>query len=598
VIRSHRIRPNETSRVPRRWIVLDTEAEQVQTLTEKTQTFRLAVTSFDRTDTDDHHPIETQWRTHRSPVELWCYIVNHTRRRSRTVVVAHNMAYDLRISDAFTILPQLGWTMTRLAIHERAVNASFRRGDRTLVLADSMSWLPMSLERIGALVDLDKVDLPAFTDSDDEWERRCRRDVEILRAAYLSLVEWVKADDLGNWQKTGAGMAWANWRHRHYSHTVYVHDDERAQAAEVEANYAGRCEAWRHGELDGRAWTEWDLPLAYPRVALDVAVPVNFQGVMTGTSWDKYVRAMSTRRLLVKATVATDVPCLPASQDGRILWPVGKLSGYWWDTELRLAEAEGATIEPTGAYVYTAQPALSEWASWIIEAIESPDSQLTQIQRAAVKVWARALIGRFATRYTVWEDNGPAIDPGVGIHDIADITRDKVGQVLTFGSQSWVGWESTYGQDACVGVMGVIMAEARVRLWQLMRVAGLDHVAYVDTDSIVTDAVGSSRLASHIEAGGGWGLRVKDRWRKLTVLGPRQLVVEGHQRVAGIPKTAELHPSGQWVGETWEGLTAALRAGRPDRVIIRPASWNVRGVDNRRGHLADGSTYALPSTQA
>jgi len=578
--------------------MLDTEAVEEKTIDERVQTFRLAVTSFDRSDTDSRKWIETQWATHRSPEQLWSYVVNHTRRRSRTVVVAHNMAYDLRISDAFRLLPSFGFTMVRLSIHQRAVSATFRRGDRTIILCDSMSWLPMGLDKVGALVALDKLDLPAFTDSDDEWERRCRRDVEILRTAYLGLVKWVEDADLGNWQKTGAGMAWANWRHRHYTDTVYVHDDEAAQAAEVAANYTGRCEAWRHGRLDGSSWTEWDLPLAYPRIALDTAVPVNLQGKMSGGKWDRYAKAAQTRRLLIRATVDTTAPVLPVRHDDRILWPIGRLSGWWWDVELQGAVDAGATVTPTGAYVYTARRALAEWARWVIHAVEGNDPTVTELQRVVIKNWARALIGRFATRYTVWEPNGRAIEPGVGTHPIHDLGRGTTGRVLTLGDESWVGWDENYGADAVVGIMGTIMAEARVRLWELMNVAGLDHVAYVDTDSLVVDREGSARLHEYTAAGFGWGLRVKDRWRRLTVLGPRQLIVEGGQRISGLPRGAQLHHSGKWVGETWEGLETSLSHGRADRVIIRPAAWSIKGTDHRRVHRDDGSTYARELSQA
>lgn len=593
MIRAHNIKANETSRVPRRWVFLDTEAQEKVTERERVQTFRLAVTAFDRSDTDTLKPIATQWQTHESPTQLWSYIANHTRRRSRTVVVAHNLAYDLRISDAFTCLAAEGFTMSRLAVHQRAVSASFRRGDRTLLLVDSMSWLPMALDKVGALVALDKMPLPAFTDCDDAWERRCRRDVEILRTAYLGLVEWVRSSDLGNWQKTAAGMAWANWRHCHYTHTVTVHDDERAQEVESQSAYTGRCEAWRHGEHTGEKWVEWDLPLAYPRIAQAVKIPTNLQGTVTRGDWPTYLRMIRNRRALIRADVSTELPTLPVRQGDRTLWPVGQFEGWWWDCELVNAAEHGAEIRPRCAYIYTARDALREWAEWIIHAVESPTSGLSSLQRAAVKTWARALIGRFATRFTTWEPQGRAIDPGVGVHPIADLGLNRVGKVLTIGDEQWVGWDESFGTDACVSIMAAIMAECRVRLWQLMTTAGLDNVAYVDTDSLIVNAEGSNRLRALVANGGGWGLRVKARYRHLTVLGPRQLIVEHRPRVAGIPKGAELHPSNVWIGETWEGLDTALSRGRQNQVVIRPGVWRLKGRDNRRTHLPNGLTAPL-----
>ena len=37
--------------------------------------------------------------------ELWEWIDQRCQKRARTVLVAHNLAYDLRISDAFGWLP-------------------------------------------------------------------------------------------------------------------------------------------------------------------------------------------------------------------------------------------------------------------------------------------------------------------------------------------------------------------------------------------------------------------------------------------------------------------------------------------------------------
>jgi hypothetical protein len=593
VIVDHWIRANHTTRVPRRWVCLDTEADQHDVPGGTAQTWRLGVTSFDRCDTDDHHWIGTQWQTHTDPGELWRYIDAKTRRRARTVVIAHNLGYDLRISRALDHLPALGWSIHRFSVHDRSVSLTLRRDGRSLILADSMAWLPMSLERVGGLVGAAKTPLPGWDADASEWEQRCRRDVEILRAAVLDLVRWVESGDLGNWQKTGAGQAWSHWRHAHYTHRVLVHSDDEARAAEVASMASARCEAWRHGTLRGEWWEEWDLPLAYPAAALDLDLPVALHAMRHDPPWSWVVKAAGVRRALIEASVTTDTPTLPVVAEGRTLWPVGTFTGTWWDTELLLAKDHGATITPTRAWSYRRAPALASWAAWIIAAATDPTVTGSHVRMAAAKHMARALIGKFAVRWTPWEEWGEMPFDADPFEQVYDAENDRTGRVLTLGSQSWVGWQRRYGADALPAITSAVMAEVRIRLWSLMNTAGLANVAYVDTDSLIVNRTGAAALRELVDAGGGWGVRLKQRHRRLTVLGPRQLITDEATRIAGVPKAATWATGATMRGELWESVEAAIKNGRTGEVVIRPATWRIQGTDRRRVHLGGGRTGAV-----
>lgn len=593
MIVDHYISPNHTTRVPRRWLWLDSEAHSTDTATGSTQTWRLAVTCFDRCDTDDHHWIEPQWETHKTPEDLWSYVDAKTRRRSRTVVVGHNIGYDLRITRALTVLPALGWTVHRLAVHERSISLTLRREGRTLILADSMAWLPMSLAKIGGLIGERKLELPGWDDGAAEWEARCRQDVSILREAMRDLLAWIESGDLGNWQKTGAGQAWSHWRHAHYTHRVLVHSDERAREAEVAAMHTARCEAWRHGSLAGSWWEEWDLPLAYPAAARDVLLPTALRAYRTRPPWSWVARAAKTRRVLVRAVVRTQTPTLPVHDDGRTLWPTGCFVGTWWDSELALAIEHGAKVEPLNAWTYLATPALASWADWVIAAASDPTVTGSHVRMAAAKHMARALIGKFAVRWTPWEEWAEIPYDAAPLEQVIDGDTGAVGKLLTIGTLSWVGWQRRYGADALPAITGAVMAEVRIRLWRTMVAAGLDNVAYVDTDSVMVNRRGAANLRAWTEAGNGWGLRRKDTHHRVHVLGPRQLIVDDDTRIAGVPKAATWATRQTMTGQVWEGVESALSHGRTDSVVLRAAEWKIRGADRRREHLARGKTAAL-----
>ncbi|HEY1198765.1 MAG TPA: hypothetical protein VGG32_08585 [Thermoplasmata archaeon] len=591
MIPAHKIRPNETSRLPRRFVILDTEAVE-EGETQRTQTWRLAVTAYTHADNRRRDWSPFVYRYHRTPDELWDYVESVTRRRRRCVVVAHNLAYDLRIARAFHDLPRRGWSLASMGLHDRSLTVTFRREDRSLVFVDSRSWWPTSVEGLGLLQGLPKLDLPGFDEPDEVWRRRCQRDVEILASAVLTLLRWLEDRDLGNWQRTGAGLAWSNWRHAHYTHEVICHGDAELQGFEESSTYTGRCEAWRWGEIKGGPFIEWDLPLAYARVCLDTELPVRLGRHVTSPPIGYVLPPRPGRRCLVRARVHQTEPVLPTHYRDRTIWPVGTIEGWWWDLELAEALAEGAQVTPIEAWTYPAEPALADWARWVVDTVDGRDPDVSPVCRLAVKHWSRALIGRFSSRYRDWQPFAPSIRDTVETAAWIDLDEQTKGWRLTLGRETFLAMGETYGMDAFPAVQAVVMAEARRRLWRIMRAAGLEHVVYVDTDSAITDRIGSARLRYLVDHGELWGLRAKRHWTDLTVVGPRQLVLDDLPRFAGIPYGARRRANGDLVGDRWEGFEESLRRGRADRVTISATKFHPKGTDRRRTHRPGGRTEA------
>lgn len=590
MIQSHYIKPNDTTRVPQRFIYLDTESiTHAEGITD-VQTWRCGVTAFDGWDDHKKEAKDVEWDRWTNPDDLWNSVSKRCRRRCRTVLVAHNLAFDLRISRAFYLLPALGWSISRLGLHEKAMSVTWKREDgATLVCIDSLSWLPMGLDKIAQTIGTQKEPLPA-NDSLEGWWERCEQDVRILRDACRQLWSMVTKMGLGNWQRTGAGMSWANWRHLHYTHRVVVHDDPEARKAEIAASYTGRCEAWQWGRFVGGPYTEWDLPLAYPRVARDNWVPVALLGRYSTPKLSSIFPLSDGQAWLCKATVNLIDPILPVQSGEGFHWPIGEVSGWYWDVELNAAREAGAEIVLEAAYRYRTQPALRDWATWVIGVAEGTEPGFTSIQRAAIKHWGRALIGRFAVKYRTWDYWGEGCNGEVGLNTIIDRETGESTEVLLLGGESYIASDELYGADACPFIQGYIQAVARVRLWEIIRTAGAKEVVYLDTDSVITTPLGSKRLRAATRAGDLYGLRPKRVIQAMTIYGPRQLVIDGANRLAGIPSGATHVEALKYTGQRWEGVEAALGANRADSVVLTPVTWKVSGVDRRRTHLINGLT--------
>lgn len=586
--RAHYVAHNAVTRVPRSYIYLDTEAHRTVIGRQETQTFRLAVAAYDTIRKDREGWKDRAWGQFVDVASLWGWVTAHCRRKARTVLVAHNLGYDLRIADAFTHLPALGWTFVAGNVGAGTCWFMFRNGDRTLCCVDSMSWVPTGLEKLGVLCGISKLDLPDEDDDEVAWFARCTRDVEILADVWRRLMAWVECDDLGNWKLSGAGQSWAAFRHRFMEHRLLVHEDDDARAAERAAAHTGRCEAWQHGKLTGGPYAEWDFTTAYAIIGRDCDVPVKLCGEMHAPTLAKVLDASRTRAVLCEVEVTTDEPVLPNRSEAGIRWPVGRVVTTCWDNELALAIRHGGRVHVVRAWIYRRAPALSGFCSWVLDGLDGTRADVDPVVQLALKHWSRALIGRTAAQWSRWEPWGEAPSADVMLSTCRDVPADETYALLQLGTQIIRQSAKPDNPDAMVAIMSWVMAESRVRLWKAMQVSGLSNVAYVDTDSLIVNSVGTTNLARAKIP----GLRIKGEWTDLEILGPRQ-IIPGHQlRAAGVPVGAVRVADRAWEAGVWSGLASGLSRGSHDAVQVTHRRFELRGTDNRRRHLPKGLTEA------
>ena len=346
---AHFIAGNAGARIPGCHIAFDCESWRNGSSTGERHTFRLAVAECWRRHDKGRPWGEPQRGEFETPAALWDWVADHAPKNGRCVVVAHNLAYDLRVAQVFAHLPALGFTVTRFGIGGGHFSMKWTRGKTTLHMVDSMAWLPTGLGTLGELVGVRKPALPADDAPRDVWLERCRADVAILAECWRRLLDWIERDRLGNWRPSGAAQAEAAWRHRFYTMPVLCQPHYPTRQAEREAAWTGRTEAWRHGRLRGGPWTEWDYQAAYCRIAAYCSLPTIQQGWTHAKGAEAALRPVMGRRTLIRGVVTTKAPVVPCRGAQGVIWPVGTFETTLWDCEARLVLATGGTFEASTA---------------------------------------------------------------------------------------------------------------------------------------------------------------------------------------------------------------------------------------------------------
>jgi len=592
-VRAHYIRGNDSARIPSRFIILDTEADRSKDKKGEVQTWGLAVARYIVWRKDG--TITSSTMRYETPKELWSDVSEFTRRGRRTVLYAHNLNYDLRISQALSILPVMSWTLRDIRLDGRGSWSKWSREKASLALCDSASIFPAKLAELATMFGMTKLPLPSC-DQREMLFRRCEMDVSILSAAIIQYVTWLRTGSLGNWQMTGASQSWSHWRHQHYTHKILVHDNSEVLAAERAAMYSGRCEAFRWGNQTKGPYYEYDWQNSYPRIARDNELPTRYIGRVTAPNPNSFGRLLRKYAVLAELEITTTVPCVPSEYDGRVLWPTGTFISTLWDPEISLLGEHGATFRVRRAWLYQRQPALKGWAEWILSSLHDRSDTIEPWKKLILKHWSRALIGRFGMRYTTWEHFATAPVSRVAISDLYNSDNGSMTELMQVGTDIYIAGDVKEIDDGCPQITGYVMSAARAKLWRAYSAIGSEHVLYVDTDSLIVDSNGHQTIQKGREDTLFDGLRSKGRYRNVHIYGPRAIICDRSPTVAGMPKCATKTGKNEYTGEVWRGGKESVRVGEHDSVRIRIRPFTLKYNEHRRAFLADGTTlpYKLP----
>lgn len=608
---AHYLQPLQKTVLPARHIIFDTETQltrQAGALEHRYRTGATGLLAHTPGDFLPGRPVAIPTETHDSPEKLWARIAQICRKGHRTVAWAHNLSFDLRVTEALRWLPRNGFHLQGIVLERTASWASWTSSEHgSLICCDLYSWLPRTLDDIAKSMGVSREiwDGERYQHATlPELQARCIEDVQVTRQAVQQLLTWLQAEDCGPFRLTGSGQANACWRKRFGAGRrtdfdgldgldggrVWIHGDPALRSIEREAMWTGRCEAWRHGHVDGPLY-EYDMNLAYCRIAATHPLPVHLRGEHGALTFEQ-IGALKAQGLAVLAEVdveGLDKPVVPCRAGERMIWPVGDFSTVLWDPELEMVFHRdvlgGAVVQVKRCWSYHTGPALKPMATWLIGLLES--DQTPGSVRLLAKHWARALIGRMALRYRRWEPYGEMNDLGLALW----IGYDEDGEPtenLQVGRDRFTLAELEETDASCPQITGWVMSQCRASLWHAVQIAGENNVLYMDTDSILLDATGHRALQHSAFMLGS--LERKAKWDHAVIHGPRNIELDDERRLSGIPRTAVRTGPLEWEGTIMRGVKESLVRSELDHVAQLDRRYHVSPTDPRRERQPDGTT--------
>ncbi|KKL56811.1 hypothetical protein LCGC14_2241700 [marine sediment metagenome] len=148
-------------------------------------------------------------------------------------------------------------------------------------------------------------------------------------------------------------------------------------------------------------------------------------------------------------------------------------------------------------------------------------------------------------------------------------------------------------RDSHPAIAAHVTAHGRMALWGWIQRAGRSHVHYVDTDSLLVDAVGAERLAPFVDPNALGKLKCEGVFSDGHIYGLKDYRIGDTVRTKGVRPQARWTDANTVEQEHWSTLVGLLRKGDLSAPIVEQRVKHLRRVYTKGCVQSDGSISPL-----
>lgn len=501
-------------------------------------------------------------------VQFTRWLGKQFRKRERYYIVAHNVSFDVRITSLFEYLQKAGFTRTSFI--EAGLNfiGRFKRNDTGVVVMNNMQFFNMTLKKLGQNIGFEKgtIDFEAATDA--QLVEYCKRDVHVMVEAWNKLIEFVSSNDLGNFGFTLASQSMTAFRHRFMHTDIMIHDNEDAIKLERESYHGGRVEMHQYGQTDCGPVYYVDVNSMYPYVMREYAVPTKLVRYFRKASFELFERVRKEYGYIAEVTIDIEQPILPVVHNGKLCFPVGRITGVFAKPELEKALSVGKLISVGRLAAYKEEIIFKDFVDFFYMERLRYKKEGNDAFALICKLFLNSLYGKFGQRNLVFTKVGLTDSIPDGFYETFDTQLNKWCKYRIYKGvvERETGFEEGY--NSFVAIASYVTSLARVQLYEYMELAGLENTLYCDTDSLFVNSTGYMRLLGVIEPSKLGMLKVEGISADAAFYGAKRYKFGDMTKSKGIRSNAVQLANGAFEQDKWMGFKGALRTGNADKVII------------------------------
>lgn len=588
--KAHILKANKTGRIPRYRVYFDSESRVIDLV---------------------HHPYlvvgcikdgryeKERWKEYTENLEeFWHDCANFGGKRTSVTAYAHNAGYDLIVTKGIPTLLKLGFHVSNYFEKGTTFLMTFRKKEtdqktgkeqivKTLHIISATNFYATTLKKLGEVFDLEKLDFDYDDGSIKDAIIYCRRDVEILKRAMETFINFTEAEDLGTLGRSTPGQSFNAYRHRFMHTQIFLHDKEEVFDLERKCYYGGRVECWRIGKYEEEeGFYGFDINSMYPHVMKANKFPCRLLSQRKRCSLPEMSQLFERGYLVCgEFIVNVDRPVFPCKLEGNLIFPVGRFKTYLSTPEI-IYGIENNLIEKVGHIaIYEGADLFSGYVDYFYKERLKAKEIGNRVNDLLYKLFMNSLYGKFGQKAENWRRLGDAPPEQIGAWEVYNIDEKRMDKYKAFGGSLFKQEEETEAFNSFCAVAAHVTAYARMCLLEFIEKIGWDNILYMDTDSLFVNKAGAANLEGEISDTDLGKMKLEKTGKVIEIYSPKDysfagkikrkgvkqgsLAVTDPQQLSQVAEKMKMEvdeiKDAVFENEQWPRLNTFIRAGQLDR---------------------------------
>ena len=560
---AHRLVGERSLAMPRNLLFFDTETRMEKGIDGSTKhRLKLGWACYLQRSYGRHTGAEI-WQSFTTPDAFWQCVFSHTQAKQKLWVIARNVGFDFTVCQGWKYLTEAGFKLKFFYASGVTNIISVYKPGSSIVLLDSMNWFPESIEKTGERIGIPKMHIDFDTCTDSELSIYCHNDVKIELENFRFFIRFLEENKISRLCYTRGSTAMAAYLFRHYTKTIWIHNNKEAIALEREAYKGGRVECFRLGEFNNGPYTVVDVNSLYPFVMREYDYPCKYirqERYPTIPEFSEYLREYS---VVARCVVNTQYP-LYAVRGQRTYFPIGKFVTTLCTPELLHGLHKGDIISVDRCVLYEKADLFSSFVDAFYGMRMRFKAEDNTTYDTLCKYLLNSLYGKFGQKAEDWKKIADC--PGEPDRYEYLIYADEPGlhHIRYLMGQCFERVRTGESFDSFPAIAAHVTAYGRMLLWRLMEKAGAGNYFYCDTDSLIVNNKGLKHLMSELSDTGLGKLKVVETMNHMVIYGLKDYETGQKVVTKGIRKNAEKLSPGVYQQERWPSLQGMLRSGKSE----------------------------------
>jgi len=554
----HALKPVKSLAMPRRIIFVDTETKPDELPDGRIkQILKLGVCCH-YCKGHDRHIQKVQWQDFRAAFEFWDFVFERCQPKQKLWVVARSLAFDFTVLKGWKYLREAGYKLKFFHCKGSTVIISVRKKGKSILFVDSLNWFRETLKQTGERIGLPKLEIDFKTCSDSELLTYCHRDVEIELENFKLFMRFLESNAVSRLCYTLGSTAMSAYLLSHYHEKIFIHNNKEAIDLERASYRGGRVECFYIGDKKDDVSYVLDVNSLYAFVMSNNLYPVKYHKIHKRITPRRLSACLSSRGATAKVLINTDEPIYAIRRE-RTIFPVGRFWAVLTTPELKYAFSHGHIEQVSDCVIYEQADIFSSFVKRMYALRLKCKAKGQGNYQVFCKYLLNSLYGKFGQKAEAWTKIGDCPDEPdrvellfvQGEHRTRQI-RYLLGEIFEL-----TGYEECF--NSFPAISSHVTAYGRLYLWELVKQAGIGHVFYCDTDSLIVDKVGLDNLENKMDSTVLGMLKLEETTECLTIRGLKDYTTVGKSVIKGIRKNAVRLKENVYKQEKWPSFRGTLR---------------------------------------